>query len=54
METVYCNGLSLSALLVKVYPKGKLFFLQDRLLLTDFNNNQVDSFDVIDFVNQAF
>ena len=55
METVFTkNDLSLSAFLIETYPNGKLFFLQDRLLITDLSNNEVDSMDVINFTQQAF
>lgn len=55
METVHTlNGLHLSMQLIKVYPNGKLFFAQERLCITDLNNNEIESNDIIDLVEQIF
>lgn len=48
------NGLSLSMTLIKTYPNGKLFFCQERLCLTDTDNNEILSEDIIDLVEQVF
>jgi hypothetical protein len=40
------NGLDLQAVLIKIYPNGKkLFFLQDRILVTDSQNRELESKD---------
>jgi hypothetical protein len=40
------NGLNLNAVHIKTYPNGnKLFFLQDRLMVTDSQNREVESKD---------
>lgn len=50
-EQIYTlNGLILRASLIKIYERGKLFFLQDRLLVTDHNNNEINSLDIISLV----
>lgn len=55
METVTTlNGLSLEMQLINVYPNGKLFFCQERLCVTDANNNEIVSNDIIDLVEQVF
>jgi hypothetical protein len=45
-------GVNLEMQLVKVYPKGKLFFLQERLCVTDLSNKELVSDDIIDLVKQ--
>jgi hypothetical protein len=43
------NGLDLQAVLIKIYPNGKkLFFLQDRLMVTDSQNKELESKDCFD------
>lgn len=44
--------LPIMATLVKEYPKGKLFFAQERLIVTDLNNNELISNDIIDLVEE--
>ena len=46
-------GITLEMELVKKYRKGKLFYLQERLCLTDLKNNEIQSMDIIDFVEQV-
>jgi hypothetical protein len=48
------NGLSFEMQLIKVYPNGKLFFCQERLCVTDLNNKEITSNDVIDLVERLF
>jgi len=45
-------GITLEMELIKKYRKGKLFFLQERLCLTDLKNNEIQSNDIIDFIEQ--
>ena len=55
MEKVFLKGgLSLVAQLIKKYPNGKLFFLQERLLVTNLKNQEIESVDIIDIVEQIF
>lgn len=44
------NGYSISAKLLNRYPKGKLFFAQDRVVITDFDNNEIANLDLIDLI----
>lgn len=44
------NGHLLSALKLETYPKGILWFCQKRLVITDFEYNEITSLDVIDFI----
>ena len=46
------NGLSIECKLIKTYSKGKLFFAQERLVVTDLNNVYIKSVDVIDIVGK--
>lgn len=53
---VHCkNGLVLEAKLIQIYYAHgkKLFFLQERIMLTDLDNNEIDSLDLIEFINQG-
>lgn len=43
-------GINLEMQLIKVYPKGKLFFCQERLCVTDLDNKELVSNDIIDLV----
>ena len=52
METILINGLSIECKLIKTYSKGKLFFAQERLVITDLNNIYVKSVDVIDIIEE--
>ena len=55
------NGLVISADKIKIYRKnGKayekayyLWFAQDRLIVTDDANNELESLDILDFVKQS-
>ena len=44
------TGLEVEAKLVKTYSKGKLFFAQERLCLTDLDNNELISLDLLDYL----
>lgn len=44
------NGLVLYAQFIKSYGIRKLFLCQDRLVLTDLEDNEINSMDIIDFV----
>lgn len=48
------NGhrFAVDAKLIKQYLKGKLFFYQERLIITDLSNNEIMSNDIIDLVEQ--
>ena len=48
------NGLEIAMILVKIYPNGKLFFAQERLCITDLDNKEIDSKDLINFVESIF
>lgn len=53
METIVTQkGLTIIGVLVKLYYEHnvKLFFSQDRLILTDLHNVELRSLDVLDFV----
>ena len=52
METILINGLSIECKLIKTYTNGKLFFAQERLVVTDLNNVYIKSVDVIDIVGK--
>lgn len=55
METVNTkDGLKFEMKLVKTYPNGKLFFFQERLCITNLNNVEIESIDIIDCVEQIF
>lgn len=54
IQNVHCkNGLALEAKLIQIYRVHgkKLFFLQERIMLTDLDNNEIDSIDLIDFIS---
>lgn len=52
METIITKErLAISALLVSEYSRGKLFFAQERLILTNLINEEVRSMDIISFVD---
>lgn len=44
------NGLQLPMMLLNKYPKGKLFFSQDRLCVTNLHNCELLSEDILDLV----
>lgn len=44
------NGLVIKARLVQEYPKGRLYYAQEHLVVTDNNNNETKSLDVIELV----
>ena len=44
------TGLKINANFINLYHTGKLFFAQERLMITDFNNNELNSLDIIEFV----
>ena len=46
------NKLALEAKLIQVYPNGKLFFLQDRIIVTDKNNLEIDNIDIIHLIEK--
>lgn len=46
-------GINLEMQLIKTYSKGKLFFLQERLCVTDLSNKELASEDIIDLVEQV-
>lgn len=46
------TGLKISAQLIKDYEKGRLFFAQERLILTDLSNIELNSLDIISFVEE--
>lgn len=46
------NGLVLSMLLVDTYRYGKLFYFQERLCITDLDNKEIDSHDIIDLIEE--
>jgi hypothetical protein len=53
METILTlNGNFIKAKLVQEYDRARLFFSQDRLVITDLMNREVTNLDVIDFVSQ--
>lgn len=55
METILTkNGLKLSAIFIKEYPNGKLFFCQERIVITNLDNNELSSIDIIDIVEEIF
>jgi len=41
------SGFNLDMQLIKTYTNGKLFFCQERLCMTDLDNNEITSLDVI-------
>jgi hypothetical protein len=45
------NGLELEMQLIKTYTSGKLFFSQERLCITDLNNVEINSLDIINYVS---
>ena len=54
METVNTkNGLKIEMLLVDTFERGKLFYAQNRLCLTDNDNNEVNKLDVLSFVEEV-
>lgn len=51
IETVTTlNGLKIKARLVQEYPKGRLYYAQERLIVTNNDNKEIKSIDVIDLV----
>ena len=53
METILINGLSIECNLIKTYSKGKLFFAQERLVITDLNNVYIKNVNIIDIVEEV-
>ena len=45
-------GINLEMQLIKVYPKGKLFFCQERLCVTNLINQEIVSNDIIDILEE--
>ena len=53
LEWVLCkNGIRLQMQLIREYKNGKLFFDQERLCITDVNNTELNSNDIIDLVEE--
>lgn len=52
METILIKGLSIECKLIRTYSNGKLFFAQERLVVTDLNNIYTKDMDVIDLVKE--
>ena len=46
------KGLSVKARLVQEYPKGRLYYAQERLVITDNNNKEIESLDVVELVTK--
>jgi len=46
------NGLTLNMQLIKEYTNGKLFFCQERLCITNLNNEEIRSYDVISYIEE--
>ena len=44
------KGLVIDARFVEEYPHGKLFFAQERLVVTDLENNELANIDVIELI----
>ena len=53
METILIKGLSIECKLIKTYTNGKLFFAQERLVITDLNNVYIKGADIIDIVEEV-
>lgn len=45
------NGLEIDMQLIKTYTNGKLFFCQERLCMTDLDNKEISSIDVINHLH---
>jgi hypothetical protein len=51
IETVHTlKGIPVKAKLVQEFPKGRLFYAQERLMVTDNNNKELKSMDIIELV----
>lgn len=53
MKVTTLSGLEIDMILVKEYERGRLFFAQERLCLTDLDNKEIRSFDIISFVEDV-
>lgn len=46
------SGHKIVAKHIKTYNKGILWFVQERLITTDFNHDEIVSLDIIDLVKE--
>lgn len=50
-KIIYNEEMILDALFIKDLPGGKLFYCQDKLVVTNCCNHIIDSLDIIEFIN---
>lgn len=49
-EIYTISGKSIMAKFVERYNKGKLFFFEERLVITDLKNKEINTIDILSFV----